>query len=140
MVNIYKLIGLQKAFYGSIVSVFCPLLSETIYFNSEGFHHLTNKANGKRRKLSEQYMKLQCLKHAPEIISNCSKIIEIRKEKRIIKGKEKEVISYELVDGKKRDYHIAVIVDKIGSGKHRFRSVKRISHSRYNHKKAPFGA
>lgn len=135
--NIYDLIAKQKVFYKSIVSLSCPLLNETIYFTSEGFHHLTHKSNNKRRKVNEQYMKLKCLSFAPEIIKNCTRIIETRSEEHLIKGKKKTVITHELVDGKKRSHNIAVIIEKIGTGKHKFRSVKRISSNRYNSKKAP---
>lgn len=135
--NIWDLIPKQKVFYKSIVSIFCPLLNETVYFTSEGFHHLTNKSNNKRRKISEQYMKLQCLSHVPEIVKNCTRIIETRSEEHIIKGKKKIVVTHELIDGKKRNYNIAVVVARIGTGKHKFRSVKRISDNRYNSKKAP---
>ena len=135
--NIYDLITEQKIFYKSIVSLFCPLLNETIYFTSEGFHHLTHKSNNKRRKISEQYMKLKCFSHVPEIVRDCTRIIETRSEEHIIKGKKKTVITYELIDGKKRSHNIAVIIGKIGTGKHKFRSVKRISDNRYNSKKAP---
>lgn len=137
--DIYDLIKKQKIFYKSIVSISCPLLNETVYFTSEGFHHLTHKSNNKRRKIGEQYMKLKCLSHVPEIVKNCTRIIETRSEEHIIKGKKKVVVTHELVDSKKRNYNIAVIVAKIGTGKHKFRSVKRISDNRYsyNSKKAP---
>jgi hypothetical protein len=140
MPNIRNLIAKQKAFYDSIVSVNCPFLGESVYFKSDGFHHLLNKYPNKRRPINETYLKLMCFTHAPEIIANSMKIIEIRKEEIKIKGKLKDVISYELVDGKKRTDNIAVIVRKIGTGKLRFRSVKKISSKRYASKKAPFGA
>ena len=85
-------------------------------------------------------MKLKCLTHAAAIVRDCTRIVETRKEKRFIKGKKKAVITYELIDGKKRGHHIAVIVEKIGTGKLKFRSVKRISSNRYTNKKAPRGA
>lgn len=139
--DIRKLIEKQKNNYKSIVSIHCPLLNDTIYFTSEGFHHLISKSNGKRRKISEQYMKLKCFDHVPSIIKKCIRIIETRKEEHIIKGKKKSVVAYELTDEQKRRYHIVVIIERVGSGKLKFRSVKRISDSRYEKsKKAPYGA
>lgn len=139
--DIRKLIEKQKNNYKSIVSIYCPLLNDTIYFTSEGFYHLISKSNGKRRKVSEQYLKLKCFDHVPTIIQKCNRIIETRKEEYLIKGKKKFVTSYELIDEQKRSHHISVIINKIGMGKLKFRSVKRISNSRFaRSKKAPFGA
>jgi len=131
MPNIRDLIAKQKSFYNSIVSVQCNMLNDIVYFRSEGFHHLVNKSPLKRRKVSEQCLKLMCLTPAPEIVKDCTKIIETRNEERTIKGKKKNVITYELIDGKKRKHNIAVIVERIGAGKIKFRSVKRISKNRY---------
>lgn len=132
MSDIRVLIGKQNSYYKSIVSAFCPLLNDTVYFTSEGFHHLLYKSSGKRRTIDEQYLKLKCLTHAPPIVQNSTRIIETRKEERMIKGKKKSVVTYELVDGQKRKHNIAVVVERIGTGKHKFRSVKRISRKRYN--------
>lgn len=137
MTGIIHLIGQQKRLYQSIVSVFCPILNETVYFTSEGFHHLTNKSNNKRRSINEQYLKLKCFDHAVDIVKNSSRIVETRREKHVIKGKEKSVITYELVSNNTNCKCIAVIVEKIGAGKHKFRSVKKISNHRYTNKKAP---
>lgn len=137
MSNIRKLIDKKKAFYDSIVSVQCPILGDAVYFRADGFKHLINKSHGKRRKIDEQYLKLMCVTHAPDIIRDCTLIVETRQVKIPIKGKQKLVTTYELIDGKKRNANVAVIVWKIGStGKYRFRSVKKISDTRYN-KKAP---
>lgn len=137
MPDIRDTIKKQKAFYESVVSVESPLLNETVYFRSEGFFHLIHKANGKRRPMGEQYMKLMCLSEAPDIIKNSTKIIETRQDEISIKGKKKTVTSYEMVDGKKRGSHIAVIITRIGTGKLKFRSVKKITKKRYSSKKAP---
>lgn len=137
MTDIRKLIERKKAFYCNIVSVPCPILGDNVFFMADGFNHLINKPNRKRRTIDEQYLKLMCLEHAPEIIRDSTRIIETRQERLIIKGKKKIVTTYELIDGKKRSSNIAVLIRKIGSiGKFKFMSVKRISDNRYN-KKAP---
>lgn len=57
-----------------------------------------------------------------------------------IKGKQKPVVTYELICDNKKYRSVAVIVTKIGTGKHRFRSVKRVSRRYLANKKAPKGA
>jgi hypothetical protein len=131
MPDIRILIGKQKNFYDSVVSVECKMLNDNVYFRSEGFAHLIRKTPMKRRPVSEQYLKLKCLSHAPEIIRDCTKIIETRTENQRIKGKKKTVVMYELIDRKKRNYNIAVIIRRIGTGRLHFRSVKKISDNRY---------
>lgn len=137
MTDIRLLIEKQKKLYKSIVSIFCPILNETVYFTAEGFHHLIHKSNNKRRPINEQYLKLKCFDYAVEVIKNSSRIIETRREQHLIKGKEKAVITYELISDDKSHNRIAVIIEKIGEGKHKFRSVKRISRKRFKNKKAP---
>jgi hypothetical protein len=55
MVDIRELINEKRAFYKSIVSLYCPILGETVYFTSEGFNHLLFESNRMPRKLSERY-------------------------------------------------------------------------------------
>jgi hypothetical protein len=132
MTDIRILIGKQKKYYDSIVSVYCKILNDTVYFRSEGFFHLLYKSSKKRRSVNEQYLKLMCLTHASEIVRNSTKIIETRSEVRNIKGKKKSVIAYELIDGKKRIHNVAVIIERIGTGRLKFKSVKKISNKRYS--------
>jgi len=117
------LIKEHRKYYKSIVSVFCPILEDTIYFTSEGFNHLIYKTHTRPRKRNEIFMKLMCLKNATEIISKCSVISKTRKIERNVKGKEKEMICHELVYKVKKGKEIRVVVGKIGSGKLKFVSV-----------------
>lgn len=126
MSNIHDLKKKQRVFYKSIVSVFCPILNDTVYFTSEGFNHLLyDRSNRKPRKISEQFMKLQCLTHAPLVIKKCTVISEIRQIERNIKGKKKSGVHYELVHEVSPGEKIRVIVEKMGTGKYRFLSVMR---------------
>lgn len=126
MTNIYDLKKKQRTFYKSIVSVFCPILNDTVYFTSEGFNHLLyDRSNRKPRSINEQFMKLQCLKHAPLVIEKCSLVSETRSIERKIKGKKKSGIHYELIYEVTSGEKIRVIVEKIGTGKHKFLSVMR---------------
>lgn len=124
--------------YKRIAFVYCPILNENIYFTSEGFFHMINKSPLKRRPIAEQYLKLMCLTHAADIVKNCTRIIETRNDRRIVKGKKKTVRTFELIDAKVRKYPISVIVERIGSGKLKFKSVKKMRN--YPNKKAPYGA
>lgn len=126
MVNIWNLKKKQKAFYQSIVSVYCPIINDTVYFTSDGFQHLLYKDNRKPRNIDEQFMKLKCLTHAPEVIKNCTLISETRKLRVKVKGKIKDVIHYELVHEVEKGKRVRVIIEKVGSsGKHKFLSTMK---------------
>ncbi len=125
MTNIWELKKKQKSFYKSIVAVFCPILNDTVYFTSSGLQHLLYKDNRKPRNVAEQFMKLHCLAYAPEVIKNCTVISEIRKLQIKIKGIVKEVVHYELVCEVESGKKVRVIVEKVGTGKHRFLSTMK---------------
>lgn len=118
-----KLTEKQRAYYKSIVSVFCPILQDTVFFTSEGFNHLLYRAHHRPRRLSERFMKLKCLDYATEVISKCSVISETREAQRKIKGIFKKVIWHELVYEVKRGTKIRVIIEKRGTGKNVFLSI-----------------
>lgn len=81
-------------------------------------------------------MKLQCLTHAPLVIQKCTLVSETRLIERNIKGKKKSGIHYELAYEVKAGEKIRVIIEKIGTGKHRFLSVMRHNiYRRYKNKK-----
>ena len=73
----------------------------------------------------EQFMKLQCLAYAPEVIKKCTVISETRMIKKRIKGKLKDGVHYELIHLVKPGEKIGVIIEKIGTGKHKFLSIIR---------------
>ena len=123
MTNIWDLKQKQKAFYKSIVSVFCPILNDTVYFTSDGYHHLLYESNRTPRKIAEQFMKLHCLTHAPDVIKNCALVSETRKIQKKIDGKLRSGVHYELIHEACPGKKIRVIIEKIGTGKHRFLSV-----------------
>lgn len=123
MTNIKNLKIKQKKFYDSIVSIYCPILNNSVFFTSEGFNHLIYESNRMPRKIGEQFMKLKCLSDAPQVISKCQIITDTRKIQRKIKGIFKTVTRYELVHEVKKNIEIRVIVEKIGSGKFKFLSI-----------------
>lgn len=123
MTGVHKLIKLSKTLYKRIVSVDCPILGNTVYFTSEGFNHLLYESYGHPRNINEQYMKLKCLPNAPQVIKKCTRISEIRTVKRRVKKKLKDAIHYELVHEVSPGKKIRVIIEKIGTGKYKFRSI-----------------
>ncbi|MCX6809607.1 MAG: hypothetical protein NTZ65_02575 [Candidatus Berkelbacteria bacterium] len=64
-----------------------------------------------------------CPNNAREVIKKCKVISETRKVQRKIKGKDKSIIQHELVYEIKKGVKIRVVVEKIGTGKLKFRSV-----------------
>lgn len=123
MTNIFDLKKEQKAYYKSIVSVFCPLLNETIYFTSDGFIHLLYDSNRKPRNIDEQFMKLKCLLFATLVLQNSEFIADTRTIKVKRKGKEKIIIHHVLVHEVTKGVKIRVVVERVGTGKFKFLSV-----------------
>lgn len=113
----------KKKLYKNIISVFCPILNETVYFTSEGFNHLLYKRYKTPRKIGEKFMKLMCLNYVVEVVEKCKKISKTRMGSKKIRGKWKKIIYYELVYEIKKDIKIRVIVVKISNGKLKFRSI-----------------
>jgi hypothetical protein len=82
--------------------------------------------------VNEPFLKLQLLAYAPDIVRKCAKVGEIRKAKKLFKGIEKEVIHSELIHDFGKGIKVAVIVEKVGTGKLKFLSVKSLSRNRQN--------
>ena len=68
-------------------------------------------------------MKLVFLEYVPDVIRNCSITVETRKGKRKIWGKYKKILCYKLVHEISPGKKVRVIVEKIGNGKCKFKSV-----------------
>lgn len=124
--------------YKSIVSVFCPILNETVYFGGVGFKHLLYENDGLPRNINEQYLKLKCLIHAPYVIKNCKTVSSTRVIKKKVKGKMKEVTRFALICEVRKGIKMRVIIEKTGlTGKHQFLSIMpNDKQSKYT-KKAP---
>jgi len=120
--KLHNLTKRRKRSYNKIGSVECPILGNKVHFTSEGFHHLIYQSNNKPRTVSERFMKLMCLKHAPSVVMNADKV-EARENTRKVKGKFKNVIQYELVYEVHKDAKMRVVVEKQGKGKLKFRSI-----------------
>jgi len=68
-------------------------------------------------------MKLQCLRYVPGVVSKCSNKVDIRSIKRKVKGKWKKALYFELVHEVSPGAKLRVIIERIGNGRHTFRSV-----------------
>lgn len=123
MPNIKKLRIEKKKFYKKIISIYCPVLNEVVYFTSEGFNHLLYKRHKTPRTIKEQYMKLMCISYITSVVQNAQKISETRIIKRKIHNEWKNTIYYELVYEVYPEMNIRVILEKTGSGKIKFKSV-----------------
>ncbi|MBQ3309381.1 hypothetical protein IJG78_01750 [Candidatus Saccharibacteria bacterium] len=66
---IKALIELRKIDYQKWQPISCPLLDgDLVYFNKDGFYHLTHNGRGKIRNQSDQRMRLNLLPNAPVVI------------------------------------------------------------------------
>jgi hypothetical protein len=68
-------------------------------------------------------LKLVFLEYVPDVIRNCSITVETRQGKRKIWGKYKKILCYKLVHEISPGKKVRVIVEKIGNGKCKFKSV-----------------
>lgn len=130
MSDIKSLIDQSRSYYKSIVSTFCPILRDTVYFTSEGFNHLIYESNRAPRSINEQYLKLMCLKDVNDVISNCDSITQLRVERRKIRGKKRRVVSYELIHTNGKQKRVKVIVERVGNGKLKFRSIMSLDRNK----------
>lgn len=135
----------RREFYKNIVSVESPILNNaTVYFRNSGFFHLINETSSTpfktvERKISEQYMKLKCLEHAPHVLKNCesvSKVRTIRRKKP--NGNWTKVKSHELVCEVSPGIKIRVIVEENNLGEFYFASI--MPHDRSSKLKSAKGA
>lgn len=134
--GIEKLMNRQRKYYKSIGSVHSPVLKEKVYFNADGFYHLIYQSNRRLRNVSERHLKLKCLDYAVHVIKKCETTPKKREYARVVRGKKKKAISYELVcEVKSEKFNkIKVIVERIGGGKIRFLSVMPIKRDRWTEK------
>lgn len=67
--SIKALVELRKIEYSRFQPTECPLLGdELVYFNNEGFFHLTHTGRRKFRDESDQRMRLNLLPNVPQVI------------------------------------------------------------------------
>ena len=124
MIDKYKeLLEGRRAWYKTIVKVYCPILKEYIIFNSKGFHHLIFP-NGRWRPKKEQMYKLGLLLLVIPVIKNAKVISKYKKC--FVKDLDKEAEFWTLTEiaGKQKTL-IKVILRRIGTGNITFLSVMK---------------
>lgn len=110
----------QKKKYKELNPCYCPSLNETVYFTSDGLHHLLY--NDRRPRISkERYYRATMIDHVEEVIKNSKQAI--RKD---IVNTNTTVWSLDhLIDNADRDQIIRVILKKDGKGRLKFLSAMR---------------
>lgn len=109
--------------YNSWGSLYCPALNKEVNFTAEGFFHLTHNSNGKPRTAREQYMKLEYVVFAPQVVKNAREVSTTRRFVKRFRGIDKTVIQYSLVYRVQADKKARVVVEKAGNGKIKFLSI-----------------
>ena len=132
MFNKYNnLLKKRRREYKKFTRVYCPCLSQHIYFNSDGFNHLRFNVDGTPRNPKEQMYKLGLLPLTIPVIKNAAQIQAYRKimspiGRKKINGKKilKEVEYWSLIaiTGRQK-VKIKVIIRRIGTGNSHFWSV-----------------
>jgi len=128
--NYRKIKENAENFYKKISRLNCPAFNnETVYFNSEGFHHLIYKKKSERSK-NDQITKFKLLPIAKEIISISTTfqeydegLVEISRKRFKKKVKETVAVRYWGLVAIIRNKKVKVIVRQIGHGQKHFFSV-----------------
>jgi|SRR3989344_2241629 len=113
----------KRAFYKTLKNVHCPILNETIFFNSKGFSHLRFDNHGKERLIKEQKYKIGLLPLVVPVIKCANTIHEYKKEaysKPL--GKYFEIWELRAEVGKSKTL-VSVVLRRIGNGNVTFLSV-----------------
>jgi len=73
--------------YNKIQKIWCPYLSDYVYFNTKGFNHLIFKSWNTTRTLAEQYTRLRLLCFVPEIVRKSHTLQEYDERKMFVRQK-----------------------------------------------------
>jgi hypothetical protein len=116
-------------FYKKIGKVYCPALSDLVYFNSKGFNHLMFK-NKSQRTQKEQAIKFKSLAIGKEIISisttyqeydECLQEMQIKCFKKKIN--KTLLVKYWGLVAIIRNFRVKAIIRQVSNGKKHFWSV-----------------
>lgn len=111
----------QKArqFYKQIGFVYCPYLTERIYFNSEGFNHLRYRGPRKERDFKVQELRYRLLYLAPRLLELTHTLQEYE-ERSFEYSKITSFFGFIAILDR---WKVKVIVKKTGEGRYTFWSV-----------------
>ncbi|MBR3323575.1 hypothetical protein IKG16_01680 [Candidatus Saccharibacteria bacterium] len=123
---IKALIELRKIDYQKWQPISCPLLDgDLVYFNKDGFYHLTHNGRGKIRNQSDQRMRLNLLPNAPVVIKRARGFGAMPRTIPAAENKYgKDILFYELVYQFNTKKAVTVVIRKIGNGQLHFYSVR----------------
>lgn len=114
----------KSAWYKSVKTVHCPILNETVIFNSKGFYHLRYDSHGKQRTIREQKYKIGLLPLVIPVLQYATSIYEYKKEQYSKPlGKYYEIWELRALVGKKHPEIVSVVLRRIGDGNITFLSV-----------------
>lgn len=114
----------KHAFYKKIKTIYCPLLNETVVFNSKGFYHLRYDSHGKERLIKEQRYKMGLLPLVIPVIKNAVSVHEYKKQEYSKPlGKYFEIWELRMLVGEKNPAMLSVVLRRIGNGRVTFLSV-----------------
>ena len=113
----------KRAWYKTIGNTYCPILNETVVFNSKGFYHLRYDSFGKERSISEQMYKIGLLPLVIPVIKTATKIHDYKKEQYSKPlGKYFEIWELKEIVGQQATT-VSVVLRRIGTGNITFLSV-----------------
>ncbi|MBS1511086.1 MAG: hypothetical protein JST86_09605 [Bacteroidetes bacterium] len=114
----------KSAWYKTVKTVYCPILNESIVFNSKGFYHLRYDSHGKQRSIKEQRYKIGLLPLVIPVLQSAKSIYEYKKEEYSKPlGKYYELWELRSVVGTKNPVPVSVVLRRIGTGNITFLSV-----------------
>jgi hypothetical protein len=115
-----KFIQDQKKLYKSLKPTYCPVLQQTIYFNSTGLNHILYNRR-RPRNHNEQHYRAGLISHISEVISKATQAVKV------IKSEKPLVITWSIQhvvnDTKGVQQLVKVILIKNGDGNPYFLSV-----------------
>ncbi len=112
----------NRKWYKTVGEVFCPIIDESVVFNSKGFYHLKYKSNGTKRPSKEQKYKIGLLPLVIPVIKSATEIYEYKKIELESSDKIIEIWELRAVVGK-QNTQVSVVLRRIGDGKIHFFSV-----------------
>jgi len=115
-----KFIRDQKKLYKSLRPIYCPILQQTVYFNSTGLNHILYNRR-RPRNHNEQHYRAGLIPHISNVISKATQAIKV------IKSENPLVVTWSIQhtvkDTKGIQQTVKVILIKNGAGNVYFLSV-----------------
>ena len=105
--------------------VYCATIKEYVYFNAEGFHHLSYDGLGHRRTIAETVHKLLLVPHIPAVLKAAKEVRHKRLRENGI-GKIQKATEYWGISAQIQGIRIKVVLKRTGAGRVIFWSIMRM--------------